>query len=416
MPILLRLLIIFNVVLYCSYAYHFLHNTVATSIKPLYWYFFTIGSSFSFVLLDPNSVLRETPRPFIAWLWVYLFYTVISFLYSSQSTVAEHYLIKQCEVVVLLFSFLVLFLSQNKCGVRTAQLALLWVALFGALMNVIDFLTPIWSNVQGRAAGLYVNPNTSGKTLVLAMVASVPVVANKVRFPYCIVVGLGVLLTFSRNAWFLWAFAMVGLAGIGYFWSKRKVFSTVLVGGLVIVFLYNLFTGGIAELFVISGFSEHLTSNTSLRLGAEEEQSAFENKSAAARADVAAMSWEKFQERPWFGFGLGYTGEWENSVGSHNSYLRMAVEGGLIGLIVLISLLIVLWGVADRSGRVLVAVYSVSSLFTHNSLEQTATLVLLALIAATGKPQRRIVSSIKSRRGPPVIPHRKIKSFPFLTK
>jgi O-antigen ligase len=407
-----RLLVLFSVVLYCSNAYLFLYNEVATSMKPLYWYCFTIGSSAALALLSPNSLLREIPRYLIVWLWVFICHAIVNFFYSSQSANALQALIYRFESAALLASFLVLFFFQKKSGLRTAQFGLVLVTLFGVVMNVIDFISPTWSNVVGRAAGFYFDPNISGAFLLLAMTASVSLIKKTTaRLLYCFVAGIGILLTFSRGAWLLWVIAMVGLAGTGYFKFMRKKYTVILMGALASFILYTLFTGGLVEVFTSLGLRENLNETTLGRLGANRDT--FGDTSAESRSHIAAKAWQLIQERPWLGYGVGFTrgSEWGYKLPApHNMYLEMLVQGGLLALAVFACLLIILWSVTNPNGKLLIVLISAFSIVNHNVLDMPGYLLIFALIAAMGRQQSKSVPNTARERDYPAIPDQKVKS------
>lgn len=97
-------------------------------------------------------------------------------------------------------------------------------------------------------------------------------------------------------------------------------------------------------------------------------------------------AWDVFANNPWLGGGLAYDQSWQ--VGAHNTYLRMAAEGGILRLAIFIGLLVVLWNATDSIGRVALVVYAASCLISHDNLRQPALLLILALIATTTKRQR----------------------------
>jgi len=367
-----QFLVFFIVILYCSYAYQFFFYSGITGIKPLYWYLITACLALSVVLVDQNSA--KAPRYFIIWLWVFLCYSIFNFLYSSQSAVAQQALIQNIQSIVLLLSFLVIF---QQGGVRNVKLAILIVVLFAVPMNFIDFISPMWSKVPGRASGIYMNPNTSGKILVFAMVASITVVPSKFRTLYCMFVGAGVLVTFSRTSWLIWALALTVLAGSGYIAFKRKSVSLVFVGLLSCLVIYSLITGGALGLISDSPVGQYLKPSTLARLGGADITV---DSSVAGRTVVALKSLDVFQQYPWFGAGLGYTREWDYNISPHNMYLMMAAEGGMLGLALFISLLVILWRNTDNIGRLLVVLFAVRSISSHNMLDQATTLVMLVLI------------------------------------
>jgi O-antigen ligase len=62
-------------------------------------------------------------------------------------------------------------------------------------------------------------------------------------------------------------------------------------------------------------------------------------------------------------------------------YLMLAVESGIVGLLVFLLLIGILWLHSNSIGRVAVVLYAVSSFFSHTNLEQPAILCLMAMVA-----------------------------------
>lgn len=374
-------LLFLYVVVFCSYAYlaFFIPDPNQIGVKPLYWYFLTVGSALGLAAWKPTLALHTAARPLTIWLWIYLCYCIILALYSSQSDVAIQYFIKYGEMAALLGSFLLLITHDN--GLRTAQLALVLVVVFGIVMNLIDFVQPTWSDVPGRAAGFYGNPNISGKIMAFSMVASIAVIPRRFRLLYCIVAGIGILLTFSRGSWVLWAVAMIGLASAGYLGFQSRRNSAFVLGGVCAFIVYSLLTGGAVGFFEATGLSSSLNENTMGRLGYGDEE--FTDGSTAARTDVVGAYFILFQENPLLGLGF------DAPPSAHNMFLSSAVQGGLVGLAVFIGLLFVLWNSTYGLGKVLVVLYAASSVFTHNNLDQPAMIIILAMVAAMGETPKR---------------------------
>jgi len=382
-----QLLIIFVVILYCSHAYLFFFNEGITGFKPLYWYVLTIGSAMVIAIFRLPSILPRKYSDFIVWLFVYLCFSIINYMYSSQSEAAEQALIVNIEMIGLLLAFLIIF--QHDDTIRFVRLSLLLVVIFSVAMNYIDFFTPTWTRVTGRAAGLYENPTITGKVLVLAMVTSVPLLPQKFRLPYCLFVGTGVLITFSRGPWLFWFLALLGLTVTGCLVFKHKKIFVLFAGFLSAILLFILFTGVLLDYLSASGFANYLTPDTLIRLGAG--GSAFADDSTGSRFDAALRAWSLFQDNPWLGAGLGYSME-VSEVGPHNMYLAMAADGGLLGLGIFVYLLFILFRMGDNIGKVLTIIYAASSLTSHNNLEQPALLVFIAFIVVTCKPERVVPS------------------------
>lgn len=165
-------------------------------------------------------------------------------------------LIANIEMIVLFYSFLVLF--QINGAIHTIRLALLLVVIFSVVMNIIDFISPAWSAVPGRAAGFYQNPNVAGLNMIMAMLASIPLLPRRLRLFFCIFVGLGVFLTFSRGAWLSWIIALGGLAAIGYLNIGRKNFSIIFISLVAGFVVFSALTGGLLDILMAFGIDEYL--------------------------------------------------------------------------------------------------------------------------------------------------------------
>ena len=369
-----------NTFLYCSNIFLHYYETGQTSFKPLYWYAFTLAAMAAMMLLGRASVLKDLPRPLLIWLWAFLTYTSFNFIYSSHSEAATQAVIYNVESAFLFAAFFLLLIQPG--AMRMAQWALLVVALLGVVLNIIDFFTPAWTTVPGRAAGLYGNPTISGKVLALAMVGAVPVVPARLRLLFCAVVGVGIILTFSRGAWILWALGVTGLSVTGYIKFKYKKITAAMVASLAGFLLYALLTGTLLGHLNSVGLDKFLTPDTLERLGGR--GSSFGDDSATSRAAVALRAWEEFQDAPWIGHGSGYTMEW-GYIEPHNMYLTMAANGGMLGVAVFLGLLFVVWRYSDPLGKVLCTLYAFSSLTSHNNLDQPAMIYMLALALALGR-------------------------------
>lgn len=367
--------ILLNVILYASYVYLYFFQFGYTSLKPVYWYVLTIGSAITVTVFRPNIAVSSN---FILFLILFLSYSIISFIISDQSTEAVDALIVRFESIALLLSFLILMKQNN--GIRTVKVALLIVAILGVVINLIDFVTPSFSKVSGRAAGLYWNPNIAGSILVLSMVASVDLVRNKYRLLYCLFVGIGVLITFSRGGWALWFLSIIGLTGYGVFNFKRKLVAVALVSTFCVLLVSLLLSGEALKFIPEKDVSDFLTPNTVARLGASDNLSL--DSSTVSRLNLAQHALTVFQQRPWFGYGLGFTKEWDDSHAPHNMFLLVAVEQGFVGLIIVCALLAMLWYYSNSIGRMLVILFILASMFSHNTLDQPGMLIFLSLIAA----------------------------------
>ena len=99
---------------------------------------------------------------------------------------------------------------------------------------------------------------------------------------------------------------------------------------------------------------------------------------------------EKFADHPWVGNGTGSMYELF-SIAPHNQYLSYMLDHGLLGTMIVPSLVLALiWrvhGETRRLGIVFGAIILFLCFFTHNLLDFGHTLLLFALLAAMGLPE-----------------------------
>lgn len=381
--------ILFQAAIYFTVAERFIQEQWATSLLPKYWYLSTLGSALAIIVARP-WIVRDLPHHFIVWLWVYLCHTIVLFLMSSQSAVVMEDLIHRFSFIALLAAFVVMV--QVEGTVRTVRLALFLTMVFAVVMNVMDFIEPTWTVTPGRAAGTYREPNLAGEVLALGMVLSIKVVPRNLRLLYCFFLGFGILVTFSRGGWLLWALGVIGLVLTGSIGYQRKVLPTVAIGFVSIIIMYSLVSGKFGDFFTATGLDTYLTGDTTRRLGIEQKEFvAIDDREASY---VAA--WLMFQEHPWFGHGLGYGWEWSSHLPRdlgyssfdrpHNMYLLALLEGGVIAVAIFVGLLVILWYTSDPNGRVFVVLYAVGSMGIHTNLEFPGLLLMIALALAARGP------------------------------
>ena len=387
----IALFLSFNVVLYGSNLFVYVYQSGVVGIKPLYFYVMTIGAAIMVALWHSISNSYMLPRQFILWLFVTVGYYIFLFLFSSQSEIATQILISYLEAIALLLSFLAL--CRDSDSIRVVRISLLMVVALSLLLNIYDFFVPTFSDTMGRAAGFYLNPNFSGFMLVLTMVASISVVPPKWRFIFSMLVGVGVLITFSRGGWLLWGVAISGLVFYNYLTISGRAIGSV-IALLAVLLIYSLYSGAMLEWLKWLGVSDYLHPGAIARIAGDES---FSDDSAVSRIQAAYHAWGIFAEHPWFGSGLGYTREWDFGVSPHNMFLTMAAEGGVVGVGILTWLFYLLWRVGDDIGKLIAALLMLFSMFSHNVVETPAIMLVCALIIASrpgrepGTPKQKTI-------------------------
>ena len=360
--------------------------------KPLYAYILLLVVAIGYLFVQGGVTggymfLNNHPtRRYVLWLLLYGAYGAFAFLESSQSEVAVQSLIYLCEAIVLGFGFTVLMLHSRRYRQATVAFALL--AVFASAMNVFDFLHPTFSDVPGRAAGLYGNANISGAFVPLVMLCGVTVVPRALRWPFLLACGIGTVVTFSREGWLMWG---IGVAWLGWHLGgnsrKRRVIAvtfSVIVG---LWFLAAVFLGRIGDWLSGTHILQYLDPNTLARLGVG--GLSFSDFAAQQRLDAALYAWHQFQLAPLFGHGIGYVFEWGYPKGPHNMFLRFMAEGGLVGLGLYLGLFWILWRASAGTTRVVVLGFFIASLFSHNVMDQPEFILVCTFVMVDAALRRR---------------------------
>jgi len=374
----------FFALLYCSYVYLYFYQQEFIAFKPLYWYVLTIGAAAAVFLVCRTPVDLSSSRPVLAWVSIYLLYTFGIFLSSSLSDTVSQLLVSRIEMMLLLLSFMVLLVQPGAWAVVQKSLVALLIA--AVLINIYDFLVPTFSYSTGRAAGLYFNPTVSGRILTLIMVSVAGTMSPRRALILCAVTGIGVLLTFSRGAWIGWAAGIFFLSVFGVFGRRYRVIASSLMALSGALLLWMALTGGLLGVFEWLGVDDALNRNTLMRLGAS--GGAFDDQSTFQRSAAIRHAYETFAQAPWLGGGFGFTSEWDLVRRPHNMYALIAAEEGILGLVVFASLFVAMWRSSAEYTRAMIFTLAVTSLTTHNNLEQPAVIFLIAVVSVSAALER----------------------------
>lgn len=328
--------------------------------------------------------------PLVVWCFGFAWVTMLWFLGSSQSETAWRDVRLRLSTIMLLLSCLMIFASPS--AVRSARWALVFAVLFGVMVNIYDFFVPMtFSEVHGRSAGLYVNPNLSGEALVLGMILSVTVLPSFCRGPFLLLAGVGIFVTFSRGGIVAWIVAVSGVV----FFAKG-----VRAKDLVWTFLVSLLVVGIVLLpkldtILATMDQAHVISkDTEARFAWLTNPFDVSDNSGESRKYVAEQAWRKFADHPWIGSGTGTMHE-SFEIPPHNQYLSYMLDHGVLGAaIVPLLILTVIWGARGetrRVGLVFGATILWLSFFTHMILSYGHSLLPFALLAAMASTEPFLV-------------------------
>lgn len=331
----------------------------------------------AFKQITDSQILKS---PIVIWCFGYALVTIIWFIGSSQSEVSWQVVRWRILNIIEIFLFLALF-SDREAN-KAARLTLVGAVLVGCVIQFYELYYPMtFSEVLGRSAGLYMNPNTAGAALVAGMLCAVTVVPVRYRSVFILLTGAGVLASSSRGSILAWFTAAVGLTIVGQARFKDMAFTAGAILFIAVVMVVPRWNDFVADLEQ----SGSLNRNVEERLASLVDPSGPADESSWSRKYLVAKAWEKIEERPFLGWGTGAS--FETDIAAHNQSLVFMQDHGILGIFILPFLLIAVVLNVKGEFRPVVLVFGctvmVMSLFSHHLLNQVHTIVMLALATTT---------------------------------
>lgn len=342
-----------------------------------------------FVLSIPLLMIRGKgkypSRSVFCWCLVYFIVSAVSYSFFSESDTSLPTLIDRSFATVFLLVTTFLFADQRVQ--RWTRYALVAATLIGIFNNFYQILNPsaFGGLVEGRAVGLYLDPNDCANALILGMILTVDLLPKKLRIFWILIVGFGVVLTFSRGGILGWLFVVI-MMNLTRIISSQKSLLWILVMGMLLFFVVQLGSQWIGD---SSNIYKQLDSTALQRvesmIGGDD---VLEDSSTMERKGIAEKGWEMFLERPIFGYGIGSTFDssiTHFSVSTHNMFLLYAAEYGIIGIPILpLAIYAVIHrarGETRKIGIVFAVFILFASLFSHTVLSLNYYLIPFALMA-----------------------------------
>lgn len=342
----------------------------------------------AFLLTFPSlvSTLRSStlfvPR-IAAWVLFLLGISIAGVFYATNYQLAIETLVQRFLFTSVVIFFYIVLSSRET--LRGATLGLLFITLFSIGMNVAGYLSPgFYSTGSQRAFGFYLNPNTSAMAIVMAMTLSVRAVPHRLRFPYYLAAGLGVLVTFSRGGILCWMLAVVLL-------EARRLNPRAILK--ILLFVISLMVGTLIclqliqsnQLFHLGLVNEDFLSSRGVQriLSITSDDTLNDARIAIFKSGIELAS-----QSPLTGQGLGdplldFGGE--ELQGPHNMYLSLWIQHGLVGLLLLPLLAASIFPLhaqgAAHDTTVFIIIFLFVCLFSHNALTQLHYAAVIALAA-----------------------------------
>lgn len=292
--------------------------------------------------------------------------------------------------IAFLVAFAIIFNARR--AARIAVWAVAAMVLFASAVNVAELLGTVQfsevvpGRVIGRAGGFYINPNASGITIVVGLAVAATTLRARWLLPLLLVGAVGVAATFSRGAA---ACLVVLLAWI--FWSRAIPRRVLALSAAV-----SVIVGSTVGTELVQS-RRLLNENTASRLYFTADDS--------GRGQVARKAWRMFGDEPLIGHGLGATTVWDTEVSSHNMYLNLAGDQGVVGLLTFPALLVAL-AATGPAAIPLALVLAIAGLSSHGMLDDRATLIAIALAASVASLRaasdgRRSLATWRAAGSPP---------------
>ncbi len=325
--------------------------------------------------------LANMPKPLKIAMGMYLAISVFSLLVNADDGSIEEL---RKRVLAILFVCMMYVIYEQRFF-NQVKYTLIAVVLMSIFNNFYELFNPdAFSLVtSGRPAGFYLNPTKTGCALVLGMILTVNFIKKPYRWLYVLLIGVGLLVTFTRGAILGWIVSIgILIANRILSNNRRQIIVAMLILGSFLVIvnplnsLGNYFAGG----------TDGAYSNVVSRLEQFQNPS-IEDDSAKERSAVAKYAWQLFGKRPFFGYGLSSTTRWTVSeVSTHNMYLYFMMDHGIIGLIIFPGAIFAVVHRNRGEDRTIILCFAtflaIWGLFSHNILEEWYILTTFSLLAA----------------------------------
>ena len=363
-------------------AYRFIIDD--SNLKPAIW--LSVLWAFAlFVLVGTESARAMLRTPLSIWCYAYLFVASCSAILAPgpalDTTAYSDAVVWSISVVVMQVIF-----SGDEKFQRFARFSILAGLVVATASCILDFVDPgnfvpfdHPSSNPGRAAGFYVNANSAGFALILGAIASIGLLNSSLRRLLIVAVSGAIILTFSRGAFLVWLLVIL------YWYHSRTLTPRDIWIALAAVLALGVV---IATAFASVQLEQSSINNILQRTEWLSSPLDIQDDSGLERAGVLRLAWTYFLQSPAFGHGLGTTYIWEERSATHNIYMELVVQFGLLGPLLLLWLF---YGVAYKTTsisksmcRTTILAFMFWGLFSHNLLSDYSIPVMFALVSAMG--------------------------------
>lgn len=295
-----------------------------------------IGILFSLLIFYEILIKKSSIRVnfFLILFFVNLIWFVLSYFWSIDSN--EAFSIIRILMSIFIFSF---FLYNYFDGFNKIEKVLLYFLINTFLVSIFAFITFDYSQFGLRRFDSAGNPNYISILVLIALIISLYFIVEKKKYIFTLLWPVGVTFIIvggSRKAILGLVLAIILIALLNNLEKPKKIFKTSLVCIILITFIYQLLTN--VEIFEptyqrISNLFESVRGSN------------VEDGSLNSRSLMISYGINYLTEKPVIGHGVGQyrilfgheTGSGRETY-SHNNFIEIAVNNGLLGLILYYSM------------------------------------------------------------------------------
>lgn len=332
------------------------------------------------LLYRQEMIARQLSRIAI-WSLAYMTISVLWYSFAPSDVALQELRDRLLSVCFLSLAGFVLITPESR---KAAAVAAIAITLITIVVNGIEMVQPDWffMQVSTRSSGLYGNANQCGTALVIGMIIGSPLVPRRLRLSFCLLVGVGVAMTFSRSALLGWVMASAITLALD---STKARARDLVIGGVAAAALLLVLLQGAVTLGFVDGFT--LDDNQSDRVSFFKTFEAFD-AAAQERRDVASKAWGMVAANPVRGNGLASTVQWTERSAAHNMFLYLMADHGVLGAFILPALLMCVFLGRPKAAPVSHWAFCIFTtfyaFFSHNILAERYYLFAIAFFAMGG--------------------------------
>ncbi|OED36844.1 hypothetical protein AB833_25900 [Chromatiales bacterium (ex Bugula neritina AB1)] len=339
-----------------------------------------------------NKGFISISRPaltYLMWNFCFLLMGCLSLFFIFDGGSMEQF-IQYTWMSALGATFIVL--AKDRSNFNASGYGMVVAVVLLAVLSVMEFLDPNFQVIVdrffedaskvgevNRSGALYENSNDNGHVMVLGMFIGQFFLPVRLRLLFSILVGVAVFCTVSRASLTVWGLAVLISLLFGYS-AKSSVFVKMFGMCFVVLLAFLLISGQIPALLVQFDLDQYMSTNMLERLS----QNFFTQSdgSTEVRKDLVVLSLEAFSNNPLVGTGLGSSEGMIGDIGTHNQFLKIAVEQGILGLLVYLALFPVALFRKSIAAMVFVFLYFLFALSSHTMMSYPAYAIMIPMSVA----------------------------------